>query len=98
MSWLGRFLGRAEREAGPEAAPRGDPIRIAEVTSVLDGLRPLLALDGGNVELVAVDDGWVSVRLLGACTKCHVSDMTVHGAIEPKLREELDWFAGLRAV
>jgi Fe-S cluster biogenesis protein NfuA len=42
-----------------------------EVEAVLDKIRPSLIADGGNVELVAVDDdGTVKLRLTGACAGC----------------------------
>ena len=41
-----------------------------KVEEILDKIRPGLMADGGNVELVKVDDGVVSVRLTGACSCC----------------------------
>ncbi len=38
-----------------------------KVEAVLDQIRPLLMRDGGNIELVEVNDGTVKVRLTGAC-------------------------------
>lgn len=38
-----------------------------KVEAVLDQIRPFLQRDGGDVELVAVEDGIVKVRLKGAC-------------------------------
>ena len=38
-----------------------------KVEEVLDKIRPALVNDGGNVELVDVDDGTVKVKLVGAC-------------------------------
>jgi Fe-S cluster biogenesis protein NfuA len=96
MSWLDRFLG-SFREA-PAPAPRGDPERVAQVERVLAELRPAFEADGGDVQLVSVEGGWVEVRLRGACTSCHASALTLQGALEPKLREGLDWVAGVRAV
>jgi len=95
MSWLARWLGRAPAE---ERAARGDAVRIAQVHAVLAGIEPLVAADGGRIELVAVEGGWVHVRLHGACAHCHSSDLTLQGALEPRLRAQLPWFEGLRAV
>ena len=74
MSWLARLLG-APPDAG--RAPSGDPERVRAVQEVLDELRPLLALDGGSFELVAVEDGWVSLRAQGACAGCHAQATTL---------------------
>lgn len=76
----------------------GDPERVAEVEKVLEEIRPFLAADGGNIQLVGVEEGWVHVRLQGACMGCHASAMTLHQAIEPRLREACSWFEGVRAV
>lgn len=93
MKWLDRVLGSARAEPAPA---RGDPARVAEVQRVLDQLAASIAADGGRVELTAVDGGQVTVRLQGACSHCGASDMTLQGAIEPRLRAALPWFERLR--
>jgi Fe-S cluster biogenesis protein NfuA len=45
--------------------------------------------DGGNVELVGVDDGTVKVKLVGACAGCPMSTMTLKMGIEKILKEEI---------
>ena len=96
MSWLERLLNGWNADGAHVDPPTGDPERIAQVIGVIEELRPMLRADGGDLELVAVQDGWVEVRLRGSCTACHVSDMTVHGALEPKLKQRFDWFVGVR--
>jgi len=96
VSWLGRLLGGASRDEPP--APRGDAVRCAQVQRVLDELAPLLALDGGRLELVAVEGGTVELRWAGACTSCHAQASTLYGALEPRLREELPWLESVRTV
>ena len=60
------------------------------VQAVLDTLRPLIQWDGGDVELVDVDDkGVVKVRFRGACIGCPSSDMTLRLGIEKSLREKV---------
>lgn len=60
-----------------------------QVQEVLDKLRPFLQRDGGDCELVAVEDGVVKLRLLGACGSCPASTMTLKAGIERALTEEL---------
>ena len=60
-----------------------------KVEAVLDKIRPNLVMDGGNVELVEVDDGTVKVKLTGACGSCPMSTMTLKMGIERILREEI---------
>ncbi|MBP3949898.1 NifU family protein [Bacillus suaedae] len=62
---------------------------IEQVKEVLDKLRPFLLRDGGDVELVDVEDGIVKVRLLGACGSCPSSTITLKAGIERALLEEV---------
>lgn len=61
-----------------------------EVLDVLDKLRPFLQRDGGDVELVDVEDGIVKLRLMGACGSCPSSTITLKAGIERALLEEVD--------
>ena len=60
-----------------------------KVEGVLDKIRPMLVRDGGNVELVDVNDGTVEVKLTGACAGCPMSTMTLKMGIEKLLKEEI---------
>ena len=61
-----------------------------EVVDVLDKLRPFLQRDGGDVELVEIEDGIVKLRLMGACGSCPSSTITLKAGIERALMEEID--------
>ncbi|MBW1713794.1 MAG: NifU family protein [Deltaproteobacteria bacterium] len=57
------------------------------VQAALDKIRPQLQADGGDVELVKVeDDGKVLVKLTGACGGCPMSQMTLKMGIEKVLK------------
>ena len=60
-----------------------------KIEEVLNKVRPALVADGGNVELVDVKDGVVSVKLTGHCAGCPMSTMTLKNGIERVLKEEL---------
>jgi Fe-S cluster biogenesis protein NfuA len=60
-----------------------------KVQQVLDKIRPSLKADGGDVELVDVKDGIVSVKLTGHCAGCPMSTMTLKNGIERVLKQEL---------
>jgi len=67
-----------------------------KVQEVLDQVRPGLKADGGDVELVDVTaDGVVKVRLVGACSGCAMSQMTLKMGIERILKEKV---AGVKEV
>ncbi len=60
-----------------------------QVQEVLDKLRPFLLRDGGDCDLVDVEDGVVKLRLLGACGSCPSSTITLKAGIERALLEEV---------
>lgn len=62
---------------------------IDSVQEVLNKLRPFLLRDGGDCELVDVEDGIVKLRLLGACGTCPSSTITLKAGIERALVEEV---------
>lgn len=58
------------------------------VRAALEQIRPFLQADGGDVELVGVDeDGIVRVRLTGACGGCPFAMMTLQAGIERRIKE-----------
>lgn len=70
-----------------------------KVEKALDKIRPMLAADGGSVELVDVsDDGVVKVRLSGACGCCPMSSMTLKMGIERILKQEVPEVKKVEAV
>ncbi|KSU83402.1 MULTISPECIES: NifU family protein [Fictibacillus] len=69
-----------------------------QVEEVLDKLRPFLLRDGGDVELVDLEDGIVKVRLMGACGSCPSSTITLKAGIERALLEEVPGVVELEQV
>jgi Fe-S cluster biogenesis protein NfuA len=60
-----------------------------KVQEVIDKIRPLLQRDGGDIQLIDVVDGVVSVKLQGACGSCPMSAMTLKMGVERQLKQEL---------
>ena len=69
--------------------------REALVEEVLATVRPAMQADGGDVQLVSIQDGVVSVRLKGMCLCCPSASLTLKHGIEGSLRSRLGW---VRAV
>ena len=69
-----------------------------EVEEILESLRPMLLQDGGNVELVDVEDGVVKLRLVGSCTSCSSSTMTLKMGIEKALKKAIPMVRCVEAV
>ncbi|MCJ7522217.1 MAG: NifU family protein [Dehalococcoidia bacterium] len=60
-----------------------------KVEAALALIRPQLQADGGNVELVDVNDGTVKVRLTGACSGCPMAAMTLKEGVERVIKEQV---------
>jgi Fe-S cluster biogenesis protein NfuA len=60
-----------------------------KIQQAIDKIRPMLQRDGGDVELVGVQNGVVTVRLRGACAGCPMSQMTLRNGIEKFLKREV---------
>lgn len=69
-----------------------------KVEAVLDQLRPALLADGGDVQLVDVKEGVVTVRLIGACGSCAMATMTLRHGIERMLKEQVPEVKQLVAI
>ena len=79
--------------AKPQAGPADDLLR--KVQAELDLLRPAIREDGGDVELLGVEQGAVRIRFRGACVGCPSSAMTLRHGIERHLTSRV---AGVREV
>ncbi|KAE8704153.1 NifU-like protein 1 [Hibiscus syriacus] len=89
--------GRKSVEPGPDAATGSSPglysskqfeLTAQNVDLVLEDVRPYLIFDGGNVDVLSVEDSVVSLKLLGACESCPSSTTTMKMGIERVLKEK----------
>lgn len=58
-----------------------------KVEKALQTIRPALQGDGGDIELVSVEDGVVKVRLTGACGGCPMSQITMTQGVEQAIKK-----------
>ncbi len=70
----------------------------SNVIEVLSELAPYIEADGGFLEYVETEEGWVKVRLGGACATCAMSTMTLKQGIERKLMEDIPDVKGVVQV
>jgi Fe-S cluster biogenesis protein NfuA len=71
----------------------------SKVLDALDQLRPFLHADGGDMELIDItDDAIVQVRMLGSCSDCSMSQMTIKGGLEEALKMAAPELRGVEAV
>ncbi len=59
------------------------------VRELIDRVRPYLHSDGGDIEIVSIEDGIVYVKMLGACQGCPLIDATLKDGIETLLLENV---------
>ena len=72
---------------------------ISKVDDALEEVRPHLAIDGGNIEVLDISDAKiVQVKWLGACNGCSMTSMTMKAGVEETLRRRLPEIAGVVAV
>lgn len=70
-----------------------------QIQQVLDGYRPTLYMDGGDVELLKVDDqGVAHIKMLGACIDCPISLLTMKLGIKRLLKEHFSVIKDIRAI
>jgi Fe-S cluster biogenesis protein NfuA len=69
-----------------------------KVEKALNDIRPSLQVDGGDVELVDVENGIVKVRLTGACGGCPMSQMTLKQGIESHVKKAVPEVLSVEAV
>jgi Fe-S cluster biogenesis protein NfuA len=70
-----------------------------KINQSLEELRPHLHADGGDMELVEItDEGVAKVRLLGACSDCSMSVMTIKAGLEEAVRKVAPEIRSVEAV
>jgi Fe-S cluster biogenesis protein NfuA len=69
-----------------------------KIEEALNQIRPMLQADGGDVKLVAVEDGVVKVKLTGACGTCPMATLTLQNGVERVLKERVPEVKQLIAV
>lgn len=81
--------GTETAQGAEAAAPAGttDSAVVEKVRGIIEELRPYLQSDGGDCELIKVEDNVAYVRLVGACVGCPSSIMTLRSGVENRIKE-----------
>ena len=66
-----------------------------KIIEIIDKLRPFLINDGGNIEFVKYEDGYVYIRMMGACANCQMLDLTLREGIEAAIINEVPEVLGV---
>lgn len=79
----------APRAADPSDDTAGEALTLEAVQEILDDMvRPALQGDGGDIALLKVEDNDIYVKLVGSCSSCPSSIMTMKMGVEALLKEE----------
>lgn len=68
------------------------------IEQALDSIRPFLKKDGGDVEFVSYEKTVVKIRLLGACSTCDISHLTMKAGVEESIKRLLPEVSEVLAV
>lgn len=72
---------------------------LSQVDAALEEIRPHLAVDGGNVEVVDItNENIVKIKWMGNCVNCSMSFMTLKAGLEQAIQGRLPQIKGVEAV
>lgn len=66
-----------------------------KIKEILENIRPFLVMDGGDVEFIKYEDGYVYIRLNGACSDCLLQDNTVNDGLLNVFQNEIPEIKGV---
>jgi len=75
-----------------------DDGKVAIIMDVLEEIRPMVAMDGGNIVFAGYNGGILQLHMQGSCAGCPSSTMTLKAGIERRLREVLPELVEVVAV
>jgi Fe-S cluster biogenesis protein NfuA len=78
-----------QENVGPTAFSPSDDAILERAAVIIEEIRPFIQSDGGDIELLKVEDQIVYVRLTGACIGCPSSMITLKHGVEARIREEI---------
>ena len=70
----------------------------SKIEQALESMRPFLKKDGGDVQLVSYENNVVKLRLLGACSTCDISHLTMKAGLEESIKKMLPEVTDVLAV
>ena len=66
-----------------------------KIIEVINNIKPYLNMDGGDIEYIKYEDGYVYVKLMGACQNCMYQDSTINEGIEEMIKNEVPEIKGV---
>jgi Fe-S cluster biogenesis protein NfuA len=71
---------------------------LKKIEDALDGIRPYLVADGGNVKVLKLEGDTLILELLGACGTCPMSTMTLKAGVEEAIIREVPEIRKVEAI
>ncbi len=68
---------------------------IDQIKEKIEDIRVFLNIEGGDIEFIKYEDGYVYVKMLGQCANCGFLDVTLKDTIESYLKEEIPEIEGV---
>jgi Fe-S cluster biogenesis protein NfuA len=68
------------------------------VQAALAEIKPQIQADGGDIDLVAIENGVVKVRLRGSCVGCPMSALTLKAGVERVIKQKVPEIKSVEAV
>jgi Fe-S cluster biogenesis protein NfuA len=78
--------------------PEAGEVDLELLESTLDYIRPAIQMDGGDIVLQSVEEGVVTLQMVGACGGCPLSMMTLKAGIERILKDRVPGVVEVEAV
>ena len=66
-----------------------------KIKDIIENIRPYLNMDGGDIEFIKYDEGYVYIKLTGACQNCMYQDSTINEGIEEMIKQEIPEIKGV---
>ena len=66
-----------------------------KIIEIIDKIKPYLNMDGGDIEYIKYEDGYVYIRLCGTCVDCLMQDNTINDGLLTMFQEEIPEIKGI---
>ena len=66
-----------------------------KIKEVIENIRPYINMDGGDIEFIKFEDGYVYIKLTGSCQHCMYQDITINDGIEEMIKSEVPDIKGV---
>ncbi|MBR4231522.1 MAG: NifU family protein [Bacilli bacterium] len=66
-----------------------------KILNLIEKIRPYLNMDGGDIEFIKYEDGYIYIKLIGACSSCMYQDNTINDSLLDFFKNEIPEIKGI---